>query len=51
MSNFYSNSYIEYESNGDSDENLSIEENSNKIEPYLKDITVDLQKFGTWKIQ
>ena len=39
--NFYSNKYIEYESNGDRHKNLSIEEYLNKIKQCLKDITVD----------
>ena len=36
---FYSNNYIEYESNGDRNKTLSIEEYLNKIGPYLKDNT------------
>ena len=36
VGNFYSNSYIGYESNGDKDKNLSIEEYLNKIKQYLK---------------
>ena len=36
VGNFYSNNYIEYESNGDRDKNLSIEEYLNKIKQYLK---------------
>ena len=35
---FWSNNYIEYESNDDRNKTLSIEEYLNKIRPYLKDI-------------
>ena len=35
---FDKNDYIEYESNGDRNKTLSIEEQSNEIRPYLKDI-------------
>ena len=45
------NNYIEYESNGDKDKNLSIEEYLNKVEPYSKDIIIDLQKPDIWKNQ
>ena len=38
VSNFWSNNYIEYESNGDRNETLSIEEYLNKVISYLKDI-------------
>ena len=51
MNNFYSNNYIEYESDGDRNKNLSLDEYLNKIKPYLRDIITDLQKFDTWKIQ
>ena len=36
--NFWSNNYIEYESNNDRNKTLSVEEYLNKIRPYLKDI-------------
>ena len=41
VSNFWSNDYIEYESNDDKSKNLSVEEYLNKITPYLyhEDIT------------
>ena len=35
VSNFWSNNYIEYKSNGDRNKTLSFEENLNKISPYL----------------
>ena len=38
VGNFYSNNYIEYESNGGRNKTLSIEEYLNKIRPYWKDI-------------
>ena len=43
--------FIEYESNGDRNENLSVKECFNKIKLYLRDIMIDLQKSGTWKVQ
>ena len=36
--NFWSNNYIECESNGDRNKTLSVEEYLNKIRPYLKNI-------------
>ena len=50
-SNFWNNNYIEYESNGDRNKNLSLDEYLNKIEPYLRGIITDLQNSDTWKIQ
>ena len=51
VSNFYNNIYIEYESNGDRNRNLSLDEYLNKIKPYLRNIIIDLQISDTWKIQ
>ena len=48
---FWNNNYIEYESNGDENRNLSLDECFNKIEPYLRNIITDLQNSDTWKIQ
>ena len=48
---FCSNNYIEYESNGERNKTLSVEEYLYKIRPYLKDIVNDLKKQDTWKIQ
>ena len=42
---------MDYESNGDRNKTLSVEEYLNKISPYLKDIINNLKKSGTWKIQ
>ena len=49
--NFWSRNYIEYESNGDTNKALSIENYLNKIRPLLKDIINDLKKSFMWKIQ
>ena len=43
--------FIEYESNGDRNKNLSVKKCFNKIKIYLRDIMIDLQKSGTWKVQ
>ena len=51
VSKFWSNNYIEYESNGDRNKRLSVEEYLNKIRPYLKDIINNLKKYDTWKIE
>ena len=48
---FWSNNYIEYESNGGRNKTLSVEEYLNKIGPYLKDIMNNLKKSDSWKIQ
>ena len=47
VSNFWGNNYIAYESNGDREKTLSLEEYLNKISPHLKDITKNLKKFDT----
>ena len=47
ITNFWSNKYIEYESNGDRNKTVSAEEYLNKIRPYLKDIINDLKKSCT----
>ena len=47
VNNFWSNNYIEYKSNSDRNRALSVEE----FRPYLKDITNNLIKCDTWKIQ
>ena len=51
VSNFWSNNYIEYESNVDRNKTLSVEEYLNKVSPYLKDIMNNLKKSDTWRIQ
>ena len=50
MKNFWSNNYIEYESNGDRNKTLSNEKHLNKIRPYLTDITTDFEKSDTWEL-
>ena len=47
----WSNNYIEYESNGDRNKTLSVEEYFNKISPYLKEYINNLKKSDTWKIE
>ena len=51
VSNFCSNNYIEYKSNGDKNKTLSVEEYLNKISLYLKDIISNFKKLDKWKIQ
>ena len=50
VSKFWSNNYIEYESNGDRNKTLSVEEYLNKLRPYFKDIN-NFKKSDMWKIQ
>ena len=42
---------MDYESKGDRNKTLSVEEYLNKISPCLKDIINNLKKSGAWKIQ
>ena len=51
VSNFWSNNYIEYKSNGDNNKTLSVEEYPSKISPYSKDVINNLKMSDTWKIQ
>ena len=48
--NFWSNNYIEYQSNSDRFKTL-VEEYFNKVRSYLKDIINNHKKFDTWKNQ
>ena len=48
---FCNNNYIEYESKGNKNKTLSVEEYLNKIRSYLKDMIDNLKKSNTWKIQ
>ena len=50
VNNFWSNNYIEYESNGDKNNPISVEKDLNRFRPYLKDIINNLKKSETWKI-
>ena len=47
VGNLWNNSYIEYESNGNRNKNLSINEYLSKIKPYLRNILTDLQQSNT----
>ena len=49
VSNFWNKSYIEYESNAGENRNLLLDEYLNKIEPYLRNVIIDLWNSG--KIQ
>ena len=51
MNYFCNNNYIEYESKGNKNKTLSVEEYLNKIRSYLKDMIDNLKKSNTWKIQ
>ena len=51
ISNFWNNNIIEYESNSDKKRNLALDEYLNKIEPYLRNIIINLQNSDTWKVQ
>ena len=51
VSNLWNNNYIECESNGDKNRNLSLDEYHNKIDPHLRNMIIDLQNYDTWKIQ
>ena len=51
INSFWNSNYIEYESNGDKNRNLSLDECLNKTEIYLRNIMIDLQSSSTWKIQ
>ena len=51
VNNFWNNNCIEYEINGDKNRTLSLDEYLNKTKPYLRNIIIDLQNSGTWKIQ
>ena len=51
VGNFYSINDIELDCNGDRDKKLLIQEYLSKVQPYLKDIMINLQKSDTWEIQ
>ena len=48
---FWSNNYIEYESNGDRNKIISIKEYLHEIKSYLIDNINNLKKSDKWKIQ
>ena len=51
VSKFYSNNHVEYESIGDRNKTLSVEEYFNETRSHLKNIINNLKKSDTWKIQ
>ena len=51
VSKFYSNNHIEYESIGDRNKTLSVEEYFNETRSHLKNIINNLKKSDTWKIR
>ena len=51
VGNFWSNNYIEYESNRDRNKTLSVQEYLIETRTYLKYIIIDLKKSDTWNIQ
>ena len=51
MSNFSSNNDIEYDSNGDRNKTLTVEEYLEKTGPYVNNIINILKKSDKWKIQ
>ena len=50
VNNFWTNNYIEYESNSDRNKAPSFEEHLNKIRSNLKGIINNAEKSDTWKI-
>ena len=51
VNNLWNNNYIEYESNGDKFRYLSLDEYLNKIEPYFRNMIIEIRNSDTWKIQ
>ena len=49
--NVWNNNYIDYESNGVKNRNLSLDEHLNKIKSILRNVIINLQNSDTWKIQ
>ena len=47
----FDDNYIEYESRGDKDNNLSLEEYLNIIRPYLRDMIDNYKAHNEWEIQ
>ena len=48
VNSFFNNKYIEYESNGDTNGDWSLNE---YLKTYMRNIIIDLQSSNTWKIQ
>ena len=51
IGNAFSSNYIEYESNGDKDKTLFIDDYLDMIRQYLTDIINDRKSQGEWNIQ
>ena len=51
VTNFWNNNYLEYESNGDKNRDLSLDKYLSKSKPYLRNIIIDLQNSDTKKIK
>ena len=51
VNNLWNKNYIEYESNGDKNRNLLLDEYLNKIKLYLKNIIINLQNSDAWNMQ
>ena len=51
VNNFWNHNYIKYESIGDKNRNLSLDDYLDKIESYLRNIIISLQNYDTWKNQ
>ena len=49
--NVWNNNFIEYESNGDKNRNLSLDEYRNKIKTYLRNMIINLQDSAAQNIQ
>ena len=46
----FDDNFIEYESRGENNDNLSLEEYFNIIRPYLRDMIDNHKTYGEWKI-
>ena len=51
VNNFWSKKYIDYQSNSDRYQTLSVEEYLDRVRPSLKGIINDLKIYGIWKTQ
>ena len=51
VSNFWNNNYIEYKNNNERNRILPLNKHLSKIEPYLRDVIINLQNSCTWKKQ
>ena len=51
VTKFYSNNHVEYESIGDRNKTLSVEEYFNETRSHLKNVINNLKNSDTWKIQ